>query len=297
MNGGFLGYYKLMGQVAEALTLDTYPTTVPVFYLNKKIKTGFTGDICLVEEMTGNTTQAFQFNADGTFPTAALETFASSGDARLRRWYDANGSTRYIDFGTGTQQPLIVESGTATTLASQISPKFTGTEFGTLASSTGDYAFIHNGDVVGTTLVIAATASDERQQFIGTASGSARNGFGVTSFNNKRVLCSAIRTGGTAASLLLANDSFPSAIQVDLFTRWDAANATAADRIKVDVNGVESATNTITYTQEAASATNDLTMGAGATSPSHRRVVGNITGFFAWELDNYANRADILATL
>ena len=297
MNGGFLGYYKLMGQVAEVLTLDTYPTTVPVFYLNKKIKTGFTGDICLVEEMTGNTTQAFQFNADGTFPTAALETFASSGDARLRRWYDANGSTRYIDFGTGTQQPLIVESGTSTTLAGQISPKFTGAQYGTLASSTSDYDFLHNGNVVGTTLIIGATTSTtERQAFISTADGSSRFGFGLFCWNNNRIRVTAQSSADNLAFMLETTNSFPNNTKVDYFTKWDVANATAIDRLTVDLNGTGYASNTLTATAAAAPATSDLTMGRGA-SAGTRYVEGQITGFIAWAADNYVNRADILATL
>jgi hypothetical protein len=291
-----LAYYKKKIILGVELLFDAYPSTVPFFFIEKKISSDMSGHIVLVEEMTTNTTQGFSFAADGTFPTASVESFAGAGDARCRRLYEAKGDGSYIDFGTGTQQPFIVESGSLVTLNSQPSLRFTGTEFGILNTGSADFDFIHNGTVC-LTFLRAEASSTVRHYIVSTATASNRNGFQLSCFNSYRVKTDSIVTS-TIMELPLTAGTFPATTKVDWFQKWDTQNTTANDRAKANLNGTEFTGNTATRVVADTNASNDLTIGAAASNTAITdKLVGKFSGFGAWESDLYADIDDILTYL
>jgi len=297
MNGGFLGYYKLMGAVSGDRLFDAYPTTAPNFWLGNKLKNSFTGDIVLCEKMSDNSTLAFEFEADGSFPSAAIVTFGDGGAVRCRRLYEATGAGTYLDFGTGTQSPLIVDaSGNLIVYNSLPALRFDGSQHGELASSSTSYNFIHNGLSVGTTLTrclvdTGATSTD----IVNNAPGSSSNGFRIRYQTTDRILTGTYRIASYSA-LVFPSSSFPVNTDTDIFQKWDVGNATNNQKLKVKINTTEYATNTQSNAPNTGNATYNLTVGASADFKNNE-FNGLFVGFLVWDEDLYANETDIKSYL
>lgn len=291
-----LAYYRaLMNRQEEiGLLLDDYTTTIPCFWLDKKISKSFTGDIVLIEEMTGNTTQSFTFNPDGSFPSSDVESFAGVGDARVRRLYEAKGDGTYIDFGTGTQSPLIVESGSIITDDNgRVSMRFEGSQYGIKTSSTADYNLFTNG-TLGTSLTsikpeVAVGLAYIAANFFSTG----QRGFRLTHRTNYLRMQAdygsgyIYDSGGTAPSSLGQTDI--------LFMKFDSDHATANERIYLNIDGAEYNNNTSTLPSGPNDASNSFTLGARNTGASGFK--GLITGWIVWDSDVYNDRTEILSYL
>lgn len=78
----------------------------------RKLSSSYAGSAIEVRRSSDDTLQDIGFDANGDLDTAALSSFAGSGDAFIRTWYDQSGNGGNLTQTTNADQPKIVDAGT-----------------------------------------------------------------------------------------------------------------------------------------------------------------------------------------
>jgi len=94
-------------------------------YSLNKTKSTYAGNCIEVRRSSDNTTTNIGF-VNNVIDTASLLTFAGSGDAFIRTWYDQSGNSRNYTQTTPGSQPKIVSAGTLITQNSKPAISFDG---------------------------------------------------------------------------------------------------------------------------------------------------------------------------
>jgi hypothetical protein len=94
-------------------------------YSLNKTKSTYAGNCIEVRRSSDNTTTNIGF-VNNVIDTASLLTFAGSGDAFIRTWYDQSGNSRNYTQTTPGSQPKIVSAGTLITQNSKPAVSFDG---------------------------------------------------------------------------------------------------------------------------------------------------------------------------
>ena len=111
------------GGAAASLLLDTY-TGAAAAYSLRKLSSDYSGNAITVTT-DGVDSQDIGFSGSN-LDTAALESFAGSGDAYVSTWYDQSGNSRNFTQSTFANMPKIVSSGTTITQNSKPIVEFDG---------------------------------------------------------------------------------------------------------------------------------------------------------------------------
>ena len=94
-------------------------------YSLNKTKSTYAGNCIEVRRSSDNTTTNIGF-VNNVIDTASLVTFAGTGDAFIRTWYDQSGNSRNYTQTTPGNQPKIVSAGTVITQNSKPAISFDG---------------------------------------------------------------------------------------------------------------------------------------------------------------------------
>ena len=103
--------------------LDTY-TGAAAAYSLRKLSSDYSGNAITVTT-NGVDSQDIGFSGSN-LDTAALESFAGSGDAYVSTWFDQSGNSRNFTQGTLANMPKIVSSGSTITQNSKPIIEFDG---------------------------------------------------------------------------------------------------------------------------------------------------------------------------
>ena len=93
-------------------------------YSLRKVVPGYTG--YAIEVQSGSVSASIGFDSFGNLDTASLESFAGSGDAFVKTWYDQSGNNNHASQSTAANQPKIVSVGTTLTVGGKPAMLFDG---------------------------------------------------------------------------------------------------------------------------------------------------------------------------
>jgi surface protein len=103
-------------------------------YSLRQVVPGYSGFVIQIE--SASLTQDISFNPDGTLDTGSISSFAGSGDAFVRIWYDQSGNNNHMSQSSATFQPKIYSGSQGSIILENGKPalQFDGTD-DTLVSS------------------------------------------------------------------------------------------------------------------------------------------------------------------
>jgi hypothetical protein len=103
-------------------------------YSLRQVVPGYSGFAIQIE--SASLTQDISFNPDGTLDTGSISSFAGSGDAFVRIWYDQSGNNNHMSQSSATFQPKIYSGSQGSIILENGKPalQFDGTD-DTLVSS------------------------------------------------------------------------------------------------------------------------------------------------------------------
>jgi hypothetical protein len=108
------------GSLLTNMTASGIVTTLPgdysglaAAYSLRRVSSSYSG--FAIEVRSGSVSQSIGFDAFGNLNTGSLLTFAGSGDAFVKTWYDQSGNNRHATQSVDANQPQIVSSGVIVT--------------------------------------------------------------------------------------------------------------------------------------------------------------------------------------
>ena len=114
--------------------LDTY-TGAALAYSLRRIRNAYSGSAIRARRSSDNAEQNIGFDSQGNLDTAALLSFAGSGNAFVTTWYDQSGNGKNAVQTTAAAQPQIVSSGAVITLGSRPAISWDGSNDNLTASA------------------------------------------------------------------------------------------------------------------------------------------------------------------
>jgi len=96
------------GGEAASFLLDDYPGAVAAYSV-RRLSSSYSGSCIEAYRVSDGATQDIGFDADGLIDTAAIVTFASGGEVRVRTWYDQSGNGFDGVQSTSANQPIIYD--------------------------------------------------------------------------------------------------------------------------------------------------------------------------------------------
>lgn len=188
--------------------LDTIPGAVRAYGL-RKLRSAYAGAAIRVVRSSDSTEMDIGFTSGGELDTATLLSFAGSGSAVVKTWYDQSGSAKdATDVGTAARRPRIVNAGVIDKIGSAPALFFTGGN-GLQFDNTGAMRLDWTADVVFNTAQSNAggTASSwyTMNGFLFSEASGVVNDFSFGNYGNKLCLGEGL-SGGTDNSLSTAKD-------------------------------------------------------------------------------------------
>jgi hypothetical protein len=123
-----IAMFHAHNQMPNSLLLDVAGANSITAYSLRKLRTAYTGPAIQVSRSPDATLQDIGFTANGDLDTAALKTFAGSGDANVTKWYDQSGNGRHTVTVTKDTlaTPRIMQAGVVLRVNSKPSVYFFG---------------------------------------------------------------------------------------------------------------------------------------------------------------------------
>ena len=254
-----------------AMPLDTYSGAAAAYSAARRLSSTYTGALIRVRRSSDNTEQDIGYDSNNVLDESALTTFVGAGNGFVVKWYDQSGNNKDASQSTAADQPRIVLSGTIETLNSKPC-LYHDSDFLEVASSTSTFNFLHNGtsSALINVLSIGTTSNPSVEvSFIRNSGGSSTVGvlmyYDDIGQNNSIVTQINRGVGGDLAAFNQSADgSFTPNQQNLLFAKFDADNATAANRSIMNVNnGTDIKNNSLSSTPSSSDASNNLYIGSG----------------------------------
>jgi surface protein len=110
-------------QTGSETPIDTYSGLAAAYSL-RRVVPAYAGDA--IEIQSGSVSQSIGFNSFGDLDVAAIRTFAGSGDAFVKTWYDQSGNNNHASASSTSQQPKLVSAGTVLTVEGKPAMLFDG---------------------------------------------------------------------------------------------------------------------------------------------------------------------------
>jgi hypothetical protein len=292
---------------AAGLLLDSFPGAAAAYSL-RKLDKDYAGDAIVVRRSSNNDTLVIGFSG-GVLDTAALKTFCGTGATDtcfVRRLYDQSGNGRNFVQTTSANQPRILTSGVINREAGTPAMVFNGTShWMDIPSSTAMFNFVHNGDdaTIFSVQRFGSTSDPNAAYVLLDNCGTSAINIGVSFFyddrlsvsrNNSHVQSINRGVGGEGAATSSTNDVItPNAIGLS-YNKYDADNATAANRARGGFNGsADYGSNTLTNTPSTSNATFNLTLGATSAVTKALFLIGAVQEIIIYNADQSSNRAAI----
>ncbi len=259
----------------DAPSIDSLPLNIEggqVGFSLRKIRTGYSGSAVRVRRSSDNTEQDIGFSG-ADFDVASFSSFVGGGNGFIVTWYDQGTNGYNATQATAANQPQITLS------AENGHPvaTFDGTDYLTIASSEGNFKYLHS---TGGSILVAGKAGTTADPgvlyaFAGNLAGtSTKTGFNlyfndVPSANNGlRVFVGNSTSGQLPIDRNESNVFTPNAFNL-LYTTLDPDNGTAANRLDYWVNNAAiTVTNSNSFTPVTTNSTHPLQIGANGNSGS-----------------------------
>jgi len=183
--------------------LDTY-TGATAAYSVRKLSSSYSGSCIEAYRVSDGATQDIGFDGDGLIDTAAIISFASGGEVRVRTWYDQSGNASDAVQTTASQMPQIYDGASVITQNAKPTIKFilasnTALDMGTLPDFSSNYL----GASVSTT-----TVSNQLCYIYNTNTDYSTHGVSAFHENGKAAISSAVTgsSGGKIAATATTNN-------------------------------------------------------------------------------------------
>ena len=290
---------------APALLLDSFPGATAAYSL-RLLRTDYTGNALTITKDNGDTTLIGFSN--GYLDTAAMKTFCgtAAGDScRVRRLFDQSGNARNFTQTDFASQPLIMADGVVLRDNGEISLRFNGSNnWMEIPSSTAMFNFMHNGgDATIFSVQRFGNVSNPNAFYniLDNCEGATANIGISTGYDDRAVVprnntnFTSIQRGvlGASTAVAIVEAIAPNVIGL-LYSKIDADNATAANRIRGGFNGsADYGNNTLTNAPSASNATFNLTLGATGAATKAGFLLGAVQEFIIYNADQSTNRAAI----
>jgi hypothetical protein len=147
--------------------LDAYSGLAAAYSL-RKVVPSYAGDA--IEIQSGSVSQSIGFDSFGDLDVASIASFAGSGDAFVKTWYDQSGNGNDSTATSISQQPKIVSAGSVLTVDGKPAMYFDGSD------DRMDMANLHGQSVLDTYFVVST--SDTKYLYPNVAAGGE---YGVVS--------------------------------------------------------------------------------------------------------------------
>jgi hypothetical protein len=152
---------------SETPLADSYSGLAAAYSL-RKVVPGYAGDA--IEVQSGSVSQSIGFDSNGNLDVASIVSFAGSGDAFVKTWYDQSGNGNDSTATSISQQPKIVSAGSVLTVDGKPAMYFDGSD------DRMDMANLHGQSVLDTYFVVST--SDTKYLYPNVAAGGE---YGVVS--------------------------------------------------------------------------------------------------------------------
>jgi hypothetical protein len=288
---------------AAGLLLDDYPNAEAAYSL-RLLRTAYTGDCIIVRRSNDNALDTIGF-LDNYLDTATMKTFCGANNCFVSRLYDQSGNGRDFVQATNASQPAIITSGTVLRDNGEVSLRFDGSnDWMEIPSSTAMFDFIHDGgDATFFTVQRFGSGANPGAYYTllnNNGTSGANIGFHLayndeSPSNDQHQAVISRGVGGFNAATMVENNRIPPNAIGLLYTRFDADNATAANRVKGAINGgTEYGSNTLTNAPSSSNATHSLTIGA-LSNPASRLfpLLGAVQEIIIYNADQSSNRTAI----
>jgi len=282
-NGVGTGIYSASSTLK---TLDIVSGAAMAYSL-RNVRAAYTGPVVQLRRSSDNATRDC-YEAELTDGTVA--TWASSGNAFVRTWYDQSGNARHVQQTTSSLQPQLVSSGSVLLLngkpaiewsASSVDKVLTGTVATSTAMTTASVFSVVKRD--GAYVKLFNIGSDS------TSSGYAITPFTAATFEDWQTNDCAFLANGylsTQSARLISNGSIftSSATSQALFL-----NSISSAAAKAFVNGTEIAYRVQTPGNTSVSASTTLYLGNN--NASVQQFSGRMQEIIFWTADKLSSRA------
>ena len=273
-------------QSASLLLDRSFAANPTVAYSLRKISSSYSGNCVLVRRASDDSELNIGFS-DGVLDTSALATHCGSSDGFVVTWYDQSGNSNNATQGTAASQPkiydgstgVVTENGKPALQMSSNSIKLA------VSNSKATFKFLHDGSDSSTFWVLSPTATRETSgttdhELFETGEFNGSVGVEITyrssQFSGTENAQFEVKNGSAnAVDFRTSNGSFN--VGQNLCTFFiDADNSTAADRIKVGLNGNTLETgNTQTASPSTSNSQLDFTIYGGFTAHWQEVIVYN----------------------
>jgi hypothetical protein len=278
--------------------LDTYPSAAAAYSV-RALNSAYTGPILRVRRASDNTEQDIYALYNGELNVQALTAFCAGTNGFVRTWYDQSGNARNATQTTTANQPKIYDSSTGVIILNgKPALDYDSTDVNAVPSSTATFKFLHDGTnsaVIWAGQIGKVANPAALYVFLSNFNGSSAN-VGFEIFYDDRAASSQsdalrvqIAAGGSFAVQMAEQNAITPNAQAMIFANFDADNATAANRLKMAVNGGSLfGSNTLTNAPSGNNSLTDLRIGAGGAG-----FVGYKQEVVIYPSDQSANRAGI----
>jgi len=247
--------------------LDTY-TGAAAAYSLRKLSSDYSGNAITVTT-DGIDSQDIGFSGSN-LDTAALESFAGSGDAYVSTWYDQSGNSRNFTQSTFANMPKIVSSGTTISQNSKPIVEFDGTTRYMDISAQQTFS-----DEFFMTFAMRPTSNANAYGVLLNGQGTAENRVRV--YENRDTH---IRVKGTIFSEPLGWD-------IGTYTNYTIERG-STDVIKQYFYGTEHSDDTRTVNWPVL-----FRLGANQSAASTQSLHGQVSEMIFWNTDESSNRVGI----
>ena len=247
--------------------LDTY-TGAAAAYSLRKLSSDYSGNAITVTT-DGIDSQNIGFSGSN-LDTAALESFAGSGDAYVSTWYDQSGNSRNFTQSTFANMPKIVSSGTTISQNSKPIVEFDGTTRYMDISAQQTFS-----DEFFMTFAMRPTSNTNAYGVLLNGQGTAENRVRV--YENRDTH---IRVKGTIFSEPLGWD-------IGTYTNYTIERG-STDVIKQYFYGTEHSDDTRSVNWPVL-----FRLGGNQSAASTQSLHGQISEMIFWNSDESSNRVDI----
>lgn len=284
------------GALGQTLLLDDFPTTIPAFSVSHALLSSNPYPSFLLRKNGGdNSTREFTIPAVGGF--AAIEdsivTWLDGNQGLMQRVYCPNTGD-YFEQTTLANMPIFADAGSPSVICRDASGspsmKFTGTQGMTMPDSFALFNKLHDGTICSQ-LLIAQHDGTATHGYIGQSVSNGTVGF---SFLGNNFVSNSIhvfvRNNGTTVRAQALTNLIAANTRMEMFNTLDIANATTADRVVCDINGVEYKSNSATASG-AIPTNNSVNIQLGIIGIY--KLKGYINSFIPFDVDQRGNEASI----
>ena len=264
--------------------IDTYTGSKLALSLRRQSEL-FTGSVLTVRN-DSNVELGIGLNGD-VLDTAAILSHIGSGNGFVVDWFPQDGGAKFTQ-SAASNQPKIASAGAIILLNGKPAIDFDGVnDFLYQTSALSYFTFMHNG-TKNFTAIVASTTKTARGDLMGNIRAGSDKGIIISlpvDNANKVKYYRGDAPGDFIISSNTATNAVTSGSQNVLIEHSDGANATAAERSYIKLNGTLSKNNISTATPQTADPNKILGIGTISGESSVLPFQGKIQEINIWEND------------